>query len=105
MKRRFNPSVVTANDLFEGHPVWRTAQGRWSATIREAEVLDDPATAQARLAEAETESGRVVGPYLAEVAPAPQGPAPLHFREVFRVRGPAHASDRPDQRLDQRPGE
>ncbi|PTW51751.1 DUF2849 domain-containing protein [Rhodovulum kholense] len=101
MKRRFHPSVVTANDLFEGHPVWRTADGRWSATIREAEVLRDPETAEARLAAAASDAARVVGPYLAEVATAPEGPAPLHFREVFRVRGPAHASDR----LDHLPGE
>lgn len=88
--RRFHPSVVTANDLFEGHPVWRTADGRWSATIAEAEVLHDPDEADARLAEAGAEAGRVVGPYLAEVATSAKPPAPLHFRELFRVRGPDH---------------
>ncbi|ARC88480.1 DUF2849 domain-containing protein [Rhodovulum sp. MB263] len=102
MKRRFHPSVVTANDLFEGHPVWRTAEGRWSATIREAEVLNTPEAAEARLAEAAAEAGQVVGPYLAEVATTPRGPAPLHFREVFRVRGPARPQ--PDSH-DQRPGD
>jgi len=31
-----------------------------------------------------------VGAYLADARPGPQGPEPVHFREVFRSRGPSN---------------
>jgi hypothetical protein len=59
--------------------------------------------ADALLARAAREPHRVVGPYLADVKPAPEGPRPLHFREAFRAVGP---SFRPDlQRKSDRTGE
>ena len=45
------------------------------------------------LARAARDPHRVVGPYLADVMIAANGPTPTHFREVFRTRGP---SNRPD---------
>jgi hypothetical protein len=32
----------------------------------------------------------VVGPYLADARPGPNGPEPTHFREAFRTRGPSN---------------
>ena len=55
-------------------------------------ALDD-AEAKALLAAAEFQPDVAVGPYLAEVALDGPFPRPLHYREVFRTRGP---SNRPD---------
>ena len=32
----------------------------------------------------------VVGVYLADAKPGPNGPEPVHFREEFRTRGPSN---------------
>ena len=90
MPRPFPPQVVTANDLITGHVVYLTAADSWSGTLAEAEVLTDEADAQIRLLDAQRQTGVVVGAYLAEVRPTPQGPAPVHFREAFRAKGPSN---------------
>ena len=89
--RRFTPKVVTANALLEGCAVYLTADDRWSREHREAELIEDEAHAEMRLLLAESQPGRVVGPYLADAAPGPDGPVPVHIREVLRTRG-AHAA-------------
>ena len=90
MSRTFTPKVVTANDLVEGDVVYLTAEGRWTRRHVEAELLTDAETAEARLAEAEAQQGAVVGAYLADARPGPNGPEPVHFREAFRSRGPSN---------------
>ena len=89
-RRPFTPKVVTANDLFEGDAVWLTADDRWTRDIAEAELIEDEAHGQLRFLFAETQPDRVVGVYLAEAAPTANGPAPVHFREAFRTRGPSN---------------
>ena len=90
MKGRFTPKVVTANDLLAGDVIYLTADGRWSRWHFEADLIDDAARAAARLAEAEAQADRVVGAYLADARPGPDGPEPVHFREAFRARGPSN---------------
>ncbi|WP_372841015.1 DUF2849 domain-containing protein [Phaeovulum sp.] len=85
-------TVVTANALRSGKVVWLTASDDWSHEMRAACVYLDAAQAEAALARAQARMGEVVGCYLAEVRPTPQGPEPLHFREVFRRDGPSHAA-------------
>lgn len=87
MPRPNTPKVVTANRLLQGDAVWRTKHGDWSPRIAEAELICDERIAQLRLLEAEAEAHLVVGAYLADAAP---GPAPVHFREEFRTRGPSN---------------
>ena len=89
-RRPFTPKVVTANDLFEGDAVWLTADDVWTRDIGEAELIEDEAHGQLRLLFAETQPDVVVGAYLAEATPTPKGPAPVHFREAFRTRGPSN---------------
>ena len=91
--RRFTPKVVTANALLGGHPVYLTADDRWSRDHAEAELLEDEAHADLRLLLAEAQADRVVGAYLAEARPGPHGPEPVHIREVLRTRGPSHRAD------------
>jgi hypothetical protein len=89
-RRPFTPKVVTANALLEGDVVWLTEDDRWTRQMAEAELIDDEAIAEDRLLFALSQSRIVVGAYLADAAATAQGPAPTHFREVFRTRGPSN---------------
>jgi len=86
----FTPNVITANALIEGDAVYLTADDLWTRHHREAELIEDEAHAQVRLLEAERRCDEVVGPYLADARSTPDGPAPAHFREVLRTRGPSN---------------
>ena len=90
MSRRFSPKVVTANHLLEGDVVWLTSDDRWTRRLDEAELIEDQAVADLRLLHAESQGHEVVGAYLADAAPGPDGPEPTHFRETFRTRGPSN---------------
>lgn len=94
MNRPFTPKIVTANDLRNGRVVYLTADDRWADKIDDAEILTDEADADMRLVFALGQSRNVVGPYLADVARTPDGPAPTHFREMFRVSGPTFEGHR-----------
>lgn len=90
MNRPFTPKVLTANDLTEGDAVWLTASDEWSRNMADAELLEDEAVAQDRLLFAITQSEVVVGAYLVDAKASHAGPAPVHFREEFRTRGPSN---------------
>jgi hypothetical protein len=90
MARQFTPKVVTANALLEGDVIYLTADDRWTRNHHEAELIEDEAHAQLRLLKAESQKQVVVGPYLADAKAGPDGPEPIHFREVFRTRGPSN---------------
>jgi hypothetical protein len=90
MSRPFTPKVVTANDLRAGDVVYLTAAGHWSRLHGEAALFDTAEAADAALARAAAQSLIVVGAYLADAKAGPYGPEPLHFREVFRTRGPSN---------------
>lgn len=89
MSRRFSPKVVTANDLRQGDVVYLTLDDRWSRLHADAELIEDEAHAQIRLLDAQRQNDVVVGAYLADAKSGPDGPEPVHFREVFRARGPS----------------
>ncbi len=90
MPRNFTPKVVTANALLEGDAVWLTEDNTWTRDIREAELLTDEAHADLRLLEAQSRVDRIAGAYLADAKATEDGPAPTHFREAFRTRGPSN---------------
>ena len=90
MSRQYIPKVVTANRLREGDVVYQTVDDRWSAFHHEAELIEDDAHAQLRLLHANAQKLYVVGAYLADAKPGPNGPEPTHFREAFRTRGPSN---------------
>lgn len=87
---RFTPKVVTAQDLREGDVIYLTADDRWTRHHHEAELIDDEAHAQMRLLFAAAQKLVVVGARLADAKAGPKGPEPVHFREVFRTRGPSN---------------
>jgi hypothetical protein len=81
--------VVTANHLLAGDVVYQTATG-WSRDLKDAEVLTDDVLAEARLLDAQLQTGTIVGAYLADVVVSQTGPQPTHFREDFRATGPSN---------------
>jgi hypothetical protein len=87
---RFTPKVVTANALLEGDVIYLAADDSWTRDLCAAEVIEDEAIAQLRLLDAQRQQDRVVGAYLADMIPSPQGPQPAHFREDFRRKGPSN---------------
>jgi len=87
---RFTPKVVTANDLRIGDVVYQTADDQWSRYHHEAGLIEDEAHGQMRLLHANAQKLVVVGAYLADARPGPNGPEPVHFREAFRTRGPSN---------------
>lgn len=90
MARSFTPKVVTANALLEGDAVWLAEDDTWTRDIREAELLTDEAHADLRLLEAQSRRDEIAGAYLADAKATEDGPAPTHFREAFRTRGPSN---------------
>ncbi len=100
MARPFTPKIVTANDLVTGDVIYLAQDGSWVREMCMAALLEDEATAQARLFEAETQPHIAVGPYLADAKPGANGPEPIHFREAFRAKGP---SNRPHGKQERQP--
>ena len=90
MPRNFTPKVVTANALLEGDAVWLTEDNIWTRDIREAELLTEEAHADLRLLEGQSRVDEIAGAYLADAKATDDGPAPTHFREAFRTRGPSN---------------
>lgn len=90
MSRIFTPKVVTANALLEGDAVWLTEDDTWTRDISQAELMTDEAHADLRLLEAQARFDEIAGAYLADARSTTDGPAPTHFREAFRTRGPSN---------------
>ncbi len=82
--------VVTANALIEGDVVYLGQGGRWVRRLEEARVFPEGAPAEAALTAAQARTGEVVGAYLIAVDVSTGTPAPTHFREAFRQRGPSN---------------
>lgn len=90
MTRQFTPKVVTASDLRLGDVIYLTENDAWSRDHHAAELIEDEAHAQMRLLFASAQKLTIVGAYLADAKRGPKGPEPVHFREVFRTKGPSN---------------
>ena len=84
-----NAQIITANDLLSGEVVYLSASGDWSPKHGDA-VLFNNDQADTRLNEVQASDQSVVGPYLAGATQGGDAPAPIHFREVFRTKGPSN---------------
>ena len=89
MARKFLPKVATANDLLEGDVIYFTPRGAWSREHSEAALAETPEAADALLERASADPN-AVGVYLADAERRGGAPAPVHFREAFRTRGPSN---------------
>ena len=91
MKNEASLNVITANDLLSGEVVYLTASGKWSPEHGNAISFEEIAIANARLAGVHEADGSIVGAYLAGAAlERDLAPSPVHFREVFRTKGPSN---------------
>ena len=89
MAKRFQPGIVSANDLISGAVIYLAKSGEWVARPEAGELITDPARAEERLTLAERQPEIAVGPYIAPANDTPEGPRPAHFREDFRAQGPS----------------
>ncbi|MBR9843153.1 MAG: DUF2849 domain-containing protein [Rhodobacteraceae bacterium] len=89
MPRPFAPKIATANHLIEGDVIYFTDPG-WSRAHGDAAIATTEEAADALLARASQEPHLTVGVYLADVSITDGAPAPTHFREDFRTRGPSN---------------
>jgi hypothetical protein len=95
LKRPPLPVILVANDLLDGDVVYAAAAG-WTRDPRLARLAHDDAEADAleRFGASEFLHAHVVDPYLVDVKPGADGvPAPRHYREALRMRGPSVRSD------------
>jgi hypothetical protein len=90
MPRAPSPKVVTANDLLDGDVVYLAPGGTWVRDLRHAAPFEEPGEAEAALKAASAQARRIVGAYLMDIRPGPDGPEPHHHREAIRARGPSN---------------
>lgn len=82
------PTVLTANDLVEGHSVFLTPEG-WGTSISKAMVAVAPEQAEEleALGRRFVVENRIVGPYLVDVSLESGEPVPVSRREQIRASG------------------
>lgn len=85
------PVVITANRLSDGAVVHRDKSGRWTEKLSAAQVLWNAEDAQGALKEAQADTLRAVGPYVAPIDASEPGARPGNLREFIRASGPTFA--------------
>jgi hypothetical protein len=85
------PVVITANRLFDGAVVHRTASGEWSEELDDAQILRSAEEAQKALKAAQGEGLEAVGPYVAPIDTSAASAQPGNMREIIRRNGPTFA--------------
>ena len=89
MARPFTPKVATSNHLLEGDVIYFARPG-WTRKLAEAAVAATPEDADVLLSEAQEYPLETVGVVLTDVDLSTGVPAPVHFREDFRTKGPSN---------------
>ncbi len=90
-----HPQILFASNLRDGEVLVLAGDG-WASDCRAARIARDSAQAAALEAfgKSEIAANRVVDVYLADVEIGADGvPAPLHYREKMRVKGPSVRRD------------
>ena len=82
------PIVITANRLSDGAVVHRTARGRWSEELKDAQVLWSAEEARQALKAAQGDALEAVGPYVAPIDASEGFAHPGNIRELIRASGP-----------------
>ena len=82
------PVVITANRLFDGAVVHRTAFGGWTEELGEAQVLWSAEEARNSLKAAQSDGLEAVGPYIAPIDASEASAQPGNMREFIRTSGP-----------------
>lgn len=82
------PVVITANRLFDGAVVHRTASGQWTEEFGDAQVLWSAEEARKALTAAQSDALEAVGPYVAPIDASEDSTRPGNIREFIRTSGP-----------------
>ena len=82
------PVVITANRLFDGAVVHRTATGQWSEELDDAQILRSAEEARDALKAAQDDGLEAVGPYVAPIDASEASAQPGNMREFIRKSGP-----------------
>jgi hypothetical protein len=85
------PVVITANRLFDGAVVHRTAASQWSEELDDAQILWTADEARSALNAAQGDGLEAVGPYIAPIDASEPSAQPGNIRELIRVSGPTFA--------------
>lgn len=82
--------VVTANELARGTVVFLGVNGKWVASIDEALVFADAASAEVGLASAKLDEKRaiIVDPFIVDRKDGVDGRAAMTTRDAIRAYGP-----------------
>ena len=89
MPRAFVPKVATSNHLRDGDVIYFARPG-WTRDLARASVAMTEEAANELLREASQFPLETVGVVLIDVDMSSGAPAPTHFRELFRTRGPSN---------------
>jgi hypothetical protein len=90
-----HPQILLASDLRDGEVMFLGTSG-WERDHRRARIAHDAAAAAEleKIGLAEYAANRVVDVYLTDVEIENDGaPAPLHYREKMRIKGPSVRRD------------
>ncbi|WP_036792277.1 DUF2849 domain-containing protein [Pleomorphomonas koreensis] len=89
------PEIFTANRLFDGDVVYRTAGGDWVADVDAAEVIDDAdhLAATAIAVKADVDASKVLDAMPIAVVVTDGRVVPKRLRERIRAFGPTVKSD------------
>ncbi len=85
--------VISANDLWDGDVVYLDADGGWTRTLAGAVLIGDRDEAEALLRAVKSQSGKIIDPYLLDVAIDRDRVTPSHIRERLRDSGPSFRPD------------
>lgn len=88
MAKTTHPTVLTANDLVEGHSVFLSPEG-WSTNIAKAMVAvsSEQGEELEALGNRFVIENQIVGPYLVDISLETGSPVPLSRRERIRAAG------------------
>ena len=88
MAKTTHPTVLTANDLVEGHSVFLTPEG-WGPSIEKAMVAVSPEQSEEleALGNRFVVENQIVGPYLVDVSVTEGDITPILRREQIRAAG------------------
>ena len=89
MPKPFVPKVATSNHLRAGDVIYYSASG-WTRELAQAQVATSPDAAKALLETASQFPLETVDAVLTDVDISSGSPRPIHFREMFRTKGPSN---------------
>lgn len=89
------PVVITANRLWDGAVVYRTADNTWTNDLDDAAIVTSSDEADRLLASALADEHQVVGAYAAPMTEESGALTPANLRERIRRNGPTIFAGRP----------